>query len=278
MSRNFPRWEDSEWDFQKGNLDEETKRYAARGAKFVRDHGGHIHFFAVGRVFEQPDLRWLEEIVKDGHPVGNHTYDHVNVLAKSEPEIQFRFRRAPWLIEGKTVAEVLEQNIHMTSAAIRTRLGVEPQGFRTPGGFVDGLSGRSDVQRMLLRAGFRWVSSRYGRHDAGVWTSIADQLGKSQPFAYPETGLYEIPMSPVSDINAFRTGRWKLERFLETTQRCVEWSIEHSAVFDLLLHPSCIGVVDPEQKTLELVCRLVRESRGKAVLATLGDIGGRQAG
>src|SRR5207245_1618409 len=27
MSRNFPRWEDTHWDYEKGNLNEETKRY-----------------------------------------------------------------------------------------------------------------------------------------------------------------------------------------------------------------------------------------------------------
>ena len=26
MSRNFPRWEDTHWDYEKGNLNDETKR------------------------------------------------------------------------------------------------------------------------------------------------------------------------------------------------------------------------------------------------------------
>ncbi|MFM9062380.1 MAG: hypothetical protein ACKOOI_05015, partial [Pirellula sp.] len=28
MSRNFPMWENTHWDYEKGNLDEATKRYA----------------------------------------------------------------------------------------------------------------------------------------------------------------------------------------------------------------------------------------------------------
>src|SRR4029450_11238175 len=27
MSRNFPRWEDTHWDYEKGNLNDDTKRY-----------------------------------------------------------------------------------------------------------------------------------------------------------------------------------------------------------------------------------------------------------
>ena len=38
----------------------------------------------------------------------------------------------------------------MTSEAIRQRLGVEPAGFRTPGGFATGLDGREDLQKLLL--------------------------------------------------------------------------------------------------------------------------------
>ncbi|MEQ1853038.1 MAG: polysaccharide deacetylase family protein, partial [Chthoniobacteraceae bacterium] len=100
MSRNFPRWEDTGWDYEKGNLNEETKRYALGAARRVKASGGVIHFFLVGRALEQPDVGWLQEIITAGHPVGNHTYDHVNVLATRSEEIQFRFRRSPWLIEG----------------------------------------------------------------------------------------------------------------------------------------------------------------------------------
>jgi peptidoglycan/xylan/chitin deacetylase (PgdA/CDA1 family) len=42
---------------------------------------GVIHFFAVGQTMEQEDVGWLKEIVAQGHPVGNHAYDHFNVKA-----------------------------------------------------------------------------------------------------------------------------------------------------------------------------------------------------
>src|SRR3989441_8837310 len=151
MSRNFPAWEDTHWDYEKGNLNQETKKYAVEACRRVKAQGGVLHCFAVGRVLEQENIDWLKEIVQAGHPVGNHTYDHVNVLATRPEDIQFRFRRAPWLIQGKTPRQVIEENIRLTSTALKTRIGIEPAGFRTPGGFLQGLAGRTDVQHMPLQ-------------------------------------------------------------------------------------------------------------------------------
>jgi len=127
----------------------------------VKAQGGAIHCFAVGRVLEQEQVDWLKEIVQAGHPVGNHTYDHVNVKATRPEEIQFRFRRSPWLIGGRSVREVIHENIRLTSAALKARIGIDPAGFRTPGGFANGLADRADVQQLLLDLGFAWVSSKY---------------------------------------------------------------------------------------------------------------------
>lgn len=79
-------------------------------------------------------------------------------------------------------------------------------------------------------------------------------------------------MSPISDIGAFRTGRWKLEWFLEAVRRAVTWTIEHGAVFDFLAHPSCLGVVDPEFRTIDLICELVTQSGGRAKLSDLDEL------
>lgn len=277
MSRNFPRWEDTGWDYEKGNLNEETKRYALGAARRVKASGGVIHFFLVGRALEQPDVGWLQEIITAGHPVGNHTYDHVNVLATRPEEIQFRFRRSPWLIEGRPVAEVIRGNIQMADAAMQSRLGIRTSGFRTPGGHPEGLADRPDIQRMLLDLGFKWVSSKYAAHSnsrpgeepgAEVFGSIVKAQAFAQPFAYP-SGLIEVPMSPISDIGAFRNGRWKLDHFLKAIRLSVEHAIEHGTVFDFLAHPSCIGVMDPEFRAVDLICDLVRKAGDRAALVDL---------
>jgi hypothetical protein len=146
------------------------------------------------------------------------------------------------------------------SCATTSRLPAARSGnaFRTPGGFANGLDGREDLQRMLLDLGFNWISSRYPAHATSkpggipmpdVFESIVKAQDAAQPYVYP-TGLVEIPMSPISDI------------------------VEHQAVFDFLGHPACLNVVDPEFKSIDLICELVRKSNGKAELATLDQIAG----
>jgi hypothetical protein len=283
MSRNFPKWDDTHWDYEKGNLNDETKKYTVEACRRVKAAGGVLHCFVVGRVFEQTNVAWLQEIAKAGHPIGNHTYDHVNVLATRSEDVQFRFKRAPWLIDGKEPMDVIRDNVRLTTAALRTRIGVEPAGFRTPGGFANGLADRPDVQRMLRSLGFTWVSSKYPAHRMGeagneptadVLNAIVKAQAKAQPLRYP-TGLIEVPMSPISDIGAFRNGRWKLEWFLKAIRLGIEWAIDNRAVFDFLGHPSCLYVTDPEFRTLDLICGLVKKAGHRAALVDLGTIARR---
>src|SRR5262245_10323456 len=221
MSRNFPAWEDTHWDYEKGNLNDVAKRYCIDAAKRVKARGGVIHFFLVGQVLEHESVDWLKTIAAEGHPIGNHTYDHVYVLAKKPEDVQFRFKRSPWLIAGKTAEEAIRDNIAMTTRAMQTRLGISPAGFRTPGGFDPGLAGREDVQRMLLDLGFPWVSCKSPKVELGpaggtptpaILSGIVAAQVAAQPFVYP-TGLIDIPMTAISDIAAFRNARWKLEHF-----------------------------------------------------------------
>lgn len=285
MSRHYPTWDQTRWDYEKGNLDVPTRRYAVAAARRVEERGGRIHFFALGRTMEQEDVGWLREILDAGHPVGNHTYDHVNVKATRPDDIQFRFRRCPWLIAGREPSAVIAENIRLATAAFKTRLGLDPAGFRTPGGFDNGLDDRPDVQQLLLDQGYTWVSSRYPAHPAGrpgmspgddVFDAIVAAQARSQPTVYP-TGLVEVPMSPISDVTAFRAARWGLDAFLEATRRAVSWAIEHRAAFDFLAHPSCLVVTDPEFRTIDLICDLVRQAGDRARLVDLATIAGRAA-
>ncbi len=287
MSRNFPNWDDTHWDYQKGNLDQAAKDYTLGACQRVKQRGGVIHAFVVGQVFEQPDVDWLKQIAADGHPIGNHTYDHVYLLAESPDQLQFRFRRAPWLLRDQTVEQVLRENIKLTNAAIQQRVDVQANGFRTPGGFADGLIGREDVQQIILDAGFDWVSCRYPPH-AGIediqqtdkqpsqqaLNNIIAAQRLAQPFRYP-TGLLEIPMSPISDIGAFRNGRWKLDHFRDAIGSAIQWAIENQAMFDFLAHPSCLGVVDPGFQVIDMICDLVQRSAGKAEIVSLDTIASR---
>ena len=285
MSRNFPTWDRTHWDYEKGNLNAETKRYTVEACRRVRAHGGVIHCFALGQTMEQEDVSWLQGIRRAGHPIGNHTYDHVNIKARRLQDIQFRFQRCPWLIEGRTPAQVIRENIRLAGAALRARLGGDAVGFRTPGGFNNGLRDRPDLQRMLLDLGFRWVSSVYPAHansqpgrepERAVYDSIVTAQRAAQPFRYP-SGLLEVPMSPISDITAFRGGRWRLPWFLQALRRAVEWAIAQRAVFDFLAHPSCLYVTDPQFRAIELICDLVRQAGERATFADLNQLAQRAA-
>jgi hypothetical protein len=280
MSRNFPTWEQTHWDYEKGNLNAETKRYTVEACRRVRARGGVLHCFMLGRTLEQENIDWLRDIIKMGHPIGNHSYDHVYVLATRPEDIQFRFRRSPWLIAGQKPRQVIAENIRMTNAAMKSRLGINAAGFRTPGGFANGLADRPDVQQLLQDLGFTWVSSKYPAHPMSqpgrepakeVFDGIVKAQAAAQPFTYPK-GLIEVSMSPVSDIGAFRGGRWKLDSFLRAIRLAVEWTIEHRAVFDFLGHPSCLYVVDPEFRAVELICELVRKAGKRAALVDLNTI------
>lgn len=280
MSRNFPRWEDTHWDYEKGNLTPETCRWAREAGRRVKRAGGVVHYFLVARALESEQVDWLRELIAEGHPVGNHTYDHVHLKAASPADTQFRFQRAPWLVEGKTTPQILRENIALASAAMRSRLGIRPAGFRTPGGFPNGLADRPDLRRMLLDLGFDWVSSLYPPHPAAeagkepgaaFFADLVRANEAAHPFVYPD-GLVEVPMSAISDIGAFRTGRWKLEWLLAAVREAVTAAIEKRAVFDFLAHPSCLGVVDPELKTVDLICDLVARSGGRAEITDLGTL------
>lgn len=283
MSAQYPTRDRVEWNYEKGNLDEATKKYAVEAARRVARLGGMIHFFCVGRVLEQPDVSWLKEIAELGHPIGNHTYDHVNVKAKKPEEAQFRFQRAPWLIQGRTAAELIRENIRVTTEALRSRVGVTVNGFRTPGGFNDALDDCPDVQQMLLDLGFSWVSSHYPPHPTGKpreepSAAVYDGIVQAQTLAQPRryaSGLVEVPMSPISDVTAFRSNYWKRSYFLRAVRDAVMWAIEHGATFDFLAHPSCLVVEDPDFESIELICRLVREAGERAELVGLDKIAAR---
>ncbi len=283
MSAEYPTRGMTEWNYRKGDLDADTKKYATAAAKVAKDRGGKIHFFAVGQTLEQEDVGWLKDLAAAGHPVGNHTYDHVYLLAAKPEELQFRFKRAPWLVRGKPVADVIEENVASTTLALKERCGITPNGFRTPGGFANGLKGREDLQKMLLKQGFTWVSSLYPAHSCGkpkeppgdaVYADIVKSQAAAQPFAYP-SGLIEVPMSPVSDVNAFRTHYWKLDWFLKAVRLGVEEAIKTGGVYDFLAHPSCLVVEDPTFEAVKLICDLVKDAGDKAAVVGLDAIAKR---
>jgi len=284
MARHYPKRDMMEWDYQKGNLNDETKKYTVEACRRVKAKGGVLHSFVVGQVLEHKSVDWLKEIAKQGHPIGNHTYDHVRITALKSEEIQYRFQRSPWMIQGKRVEDVIAENIRLCEIALKQRTGIEMNGFRTPYGFANGLADRPDLQDMLLSFGYQWISSKAigvsGLPEENPkqkhFEAIVAVQEKMQPFVYP-SGLIEIPFAPMMDVSFFRSRRWKLSEYLKTVEMCVNWAIKNRAVYDWGAHPSIMYVEDPEFKTVELICDLVNASAGKAAVVGLDTIAQRVA-
>lgn len=149
-------------------------------------------------------------------------------------------------MEGRAARDVIRENIRVTNEALRSRVGIAANGFRTPGGFQNGLDDRVDLQELLLELGFRWVSSKYPAHPMGppktaptqeIYDGIVAAQAQAQPYRYAN-GLVELPMSPVSDVGAFRTNYWKLEYFLKAIRLAVNWAIENRGV-----HVTCASIL-----------------------------------
>ena len=123
---------------------------------------------------------------------------------------------------------------------------------------------------MFARAAFN-----YGKVGEAVTDEVLENIlnaqTAAQPFVYP-SGLLEIPMSPISDVGAFRSTRWPLDSFVKTIGRCVEWAIENRSVFDFLAHPSCLVVEDPDFRTIRRICEIVRAEKDRAEIVGLDRI------
>jgi peptidoglycan/xylan/chitin deacetylase (PgdA/CDA1 family) len=284
MSRHYPRRGMEHWDYEKGNLDEATRQYTVEACRRVKAAGGVLHCFLLGRTLEQENVDWLHEIIRDGHPIGNHTYDHVRLTARTARTLQHRFARCPWLLRGRSIDEAIDENIRMTEEAFQTRLGIKPRGFRTPYAFPEGLSGRRDLQEKLLRFGYSWVSSKYCQPQdlkktsptAANLAAVARHQRRCQPFVYP-TGLVEVPLAPLSDVNAFRSRKWKLTEYHQAVRKSLAWVINNVAVYVYEAHPSVMLVEDPEFTTIDLICDMVRSAGPRAAIVDLDTIAARAA-
>ena len=224
MSRNFPARTDTHWDFEKGNLNDETKRYTVEACRRVKAAGGVLQLLR-GR----PGLRAAS--------TGSRRSSRPAIPSATTPTTTStcwpRGRRTSssgssgsWLIAGRAPSEVIRDNIRLVNSRRGCRRVL---GIATPAGLSHprwpsptGCERRPDLREMLRAAGLGWVSSLYPRHPntpageepgATIYDSIVRAQADAQPFVYPD-GLIEIPMSPDQRHWApSSTGRWQLESF-----------------------------------------------------------------
>ena len=95
-------------------------------ARRVKAHGGVIHFFLVARASGTGERRLAEGNCREGHRMGNHTYDHVYVLAKTPAgnSVSFRTRAVVDCRQdsrSKSVRENVKLCIRCDQSAARRR-------------------------------------------------------------------------------------------------------------------------------------------------------------
>lgn len=266
---NFPYWTDF-WNNRKGTIDHATKKYVELINAKCERYGAKAQYFLVGSMFEDPDVDYLKKTVAAGHAVGNHTYTHVNIKAQEVDELRGIFDTVPWRAAGLTAQEAVRQEIKMTTEAIKTQLGVEPKGFRSPGGFVNGLQDAEAVQKMLMEEGFWWVSSHYNdcifenhykpstfeefhKVDIDTMTNAFNLSEKGlQPYRY-NNGLVELPLSGITDVVAWRGYGANLGDWLQMISAGVDYAHEHGILFTLTTHPAVLAAIDPFCQTVDVI-------------------------
>jgi peptidoglycan/xylan/chitin deacetylase (PgdA/CDA1 family) len=278
MCSNFPYWS-STWDDRKGAIDADTKRYIAQLSSRAHELQIPLHFIVLGSSLEDPDIDYLLRARDHGHVFGNHTYSHLFVKARTIPSLQAVYQKQPWRANGRAPLQIIRDEIHQTTLAIRERLGVAPAGLRTPGGFATALHDAPELQQVLLEEGFSWASSHYHlpitqtrRPDAdSVAAAVRASVDELQPYHYAG-GLLEIPTAGMSDVWAFRVLDLDRSGWLNACRAALDRTREIGGFLVIDTHPAVLAARDPFCDTLALVA--AARDQG-AWIATMGEMAER---
>lgn len=275
MCSNFPYWT-SVWDHRKGAIDADSKLYMGKMLDVAAQYGVKLQFFLVGRALEDPNVDYLKRMTAEGHAVDNHTYNHVNVKAREIPQLQPVYANAPWRAAGLAALECIRREVRQTSNAIAEKLGAAPTGFRTPGGFNNGLDDAPAVQDVLRDAGMTYASARYyfpvdpnkKRPPADVLNqAMAASIDALQPSRYPN-GLPELPLAGITDIWAFRVldlDRWE---FINVLKHGIDHAHANRQALSLCFHPPVLAVRDPHCDMLHGILRYALDKPGGCWITT----------
>lgn len=269
MVTNFPYWS-NDWNSSKGAIDQATKKYVEQINAKCEKYGAKAHYFLVGSLFEDPDIDYLKKTVAAGHAVGNHTYTHTGIKAQEVAQLSGIYSDFPWCAAGRSAQEIVRQEIQMTTGAIKSCLGTNPKGFRSPGGFVNGLQDVENVQQMLQHEGFWWVSTHYNdglissRYKLATFEAVnkldvhtlIEAFNRSehilQPYRY-KSGLLEIPLAGITDVVAWRGYGSNLGDWLSMLSAGVDYAHKHGLIFTLTTHPAVLAAIDPCCQSIEVI-------------------------
>ncbi|MBN1349245.1 polysaccharide deacetylase family protein [candidate division KSB1 bacterium] len=184
-----------------GRIMPELQKYTLALCDVAERYNVSLHFFYVTNGLEERNIDYLKEILARGHTIDSHTYSHVSLAVND--------------------LELIDEELSKSNVLLENRLGVKSVVLRGPGGILNGLNGKPETQRVILKNGFSYVSSAYRdpitngefqfvkedhQHafDESDIKNAARLTVFEQPYRY-ETGLIEIPMQGLSDRNWFDT-------------------------------------------------------------------------
>ena len=233
-------------DYVHGHLNEDVADYINLLTKTAEDFDARMQFFLQGNTLEDPIELWAD-IVKRGHAVDSHMYYHSSLLSESLDAIEGQLKKTKKLLEEK--------------------LGTVNLGLRGPGGYVEGLRGREDVQRTILDAGIKWVSTEFAGGSLCREIPIKSQewldiVANHQPFFY-ETGLLELPFSGHQDRSFFDVDMGgsprPIEEWIAYLKQCIDLAYSRNLFLCLTVHPSTSFKHDPEARYVKEILDYCRE-------------------
>jgi peptidoglycan/xylan/chitin deacetylase (PgdA/CDA1 family) len=231
-----------------GHLNEDVIKYIRMLVRVAEGYGVKLQFFLQGNTLEDPAERWIE-IAKRGHAIDQHTYSHISLL--------------------RTPLKRIESEVVKTKRLIENKLKTVNIGLRGPGGYTNGLQGRSDVQQVLLDIGIKFVSTQYIYWGALLTDKrTTEMIADVQPYYY-ETGLLEIPFCGYQDRTFFDRDcgprRGTLKEWIEYLKRAVDFVHDRGLVYSLVVHPSTGFKHDPEGKSIRELLSYCRQKEGTLI-------------
>jgi len=228
-----------------GHLNEDVVSYIKMLVQVAEGYGARVQFFLQGKTLEE-SAELCVEIAERVHAIDQHTYSHISL-----PE---------------TPLERIESEVARTKRLIEDKLKTVNIGLRGPGGYKEGLRGRSDIQKVLIKAGIKFVSTQYSYWDNPLSDDkMIETIADVQPYYY-ETGLLEIPFCGYQDRTFFDRDcgfrRGTLEEWIQYLKRAVDFVYEHGLAYSLVVHPSTGFKHDPEGKSLRELLSYCRQKEG----------------
>ncbi len=257
--------------------------YVMRLCETAEDYGTRLHFFQIANGLELDEVvSHVKEVIRRGHAVDCHTYNHIN-LAHSSPQ-------------------ELNKDLNLANYLFEKRLGYRSAILRGPGGYRHGEL-KLENQKVILNNGYKWVSGEfdYNLLEQRDYAYTVSAPSRNLSFRYP-TGLIEIPIQgwtdrtwfdsyKLSDPAAYANWRknyghrpvsegWKcpwtepeaLKEWIKINLACLDYAYEHRLLWVLCWHPYSHYLHDPHNQMLPAILEAASQKPERVGICTLRDV------